>query len=71
MVVTTLVMGPAGADDAAGNDTTINAGGFGGNMSGFHDVVDSSDAAMDPPAIWITNAFDRSPMRGVLHGTMH
>ncbi|MBU6276736.1 MAG: c-type cytochrome [Planctomycetes bacterium] len=36
-------------------------GGFYGNMFGYHDVTDSSDAAMAPPAFWITNAFDRSP----------
>jgi putative heme-binding domain-containing protein len=39
----------------------VRPGGFYGNMFGYHDVTDSSDAAMDPPAVWITNAFDRSP----------
>jgi hypothetical protein len=39
----------------------VRPGGFYGNMYGFHDVTDSSDAAMAPPAFWITNAFDRSP----------
>ncbi|MFO0868095.1 MAG: DUF6797 domain-containing protein [Pirellulales bacterium] len=34
---------------------------FFGNMFGYHDVTDSSDAAMRPPLCWITNAFDRSP----------
>ena len=34
---------------------------FYGNMLGYHDVKDSSDAAMGPPLCWITNAFDRSP----------
>jgi hypothetical protein len=34
---------------------------FYGNMLGYHDVTDSSDAAMEPPLCWITNAFDRSP----------
>ena len=34
---------------------------FYGNMFGYHDVMDSSDAAMEPPLCWITNAFDRSP----------
>ncbi len=34
---------------------------FYGNMLGYHDVTDSSDAAMVPPLCWITNAFDRSP----------
>jgi hypothetical protein len=39
----------------------VRPGGFYGNMFGFHDVTDASDAAMEPPAFWITNAFDRSP----------
>ncbi len=39
----------------------VRPGGFYGNMFGYHDVTDSSDAAMAPPACWITNAFDRSP----------
>ena len=39
----------------------VRAGGFYGNMFGYHDVVDASDTAMEPPAFWITNAFDRSP----------
>lgn len=34
---------------------------FYGNMLGYHDVTDPSDAAMEPPLCWITNAFDRSP----------
>jgi len=34
---------------------------FYGNMFGWHDVQDSSDAAMEPPLCWITNEFDRSP----------
>lgn len=34
---------------------------FYGNMLGYHDVKDSSDAAMVPPLCWITNTFDRSP----------
>jgi putative heme-binding domain-containing protein len=34
---------------------------FHGNMLGWHDGVDASDAAMEPPLCWITNAFDRSP----------
>ncbi len=34
---------------------------FYGNMLGYHDVTDDSDAAMVPPLCWITNAFDRSP----------
>lgn len=34
---------------------------FYGNMLGYHDVTDSSDAAMVPPLCWITNKFDRSP----------
>jgi len=39
----------------------VRPGGFYGNMLGYHDVTDESDAAMAPPAFWITNAFDRSP----------
>jgi len=39
----------------------VRPGGFYGNMLGFHDITDASDAAMEPPAVWITNAFDRSP----------
>jgi len=39
----------------------VSEGGFYGNMFGYHDVTDSSDAAMDQPLCWITNAFDRSP----------
>lgn len=34
---------------------------FYGNMFGYHDVVDESDQAMEPPLCWITNKFDRSP----------
>ena len=34
---------------------------FYGNMYGYTDVTDDSDAAMQPPLCWITNAFDRSP----------
>jgi putative heme-binding domain-containing protein len=39
----------------------VHPGGFYGNMFGFHGITDASDAAMEPPAVWITNAFDRSP----------
>ena len=39
----------------------VKAGGFYGNMFGYHDVTDESDAAMEQPLAWITNAFDRSP----------
>lgn len=39
----------------------VHKGGFYGNMFGYHDVVDSSDEAMQQPLCWITNAFDRSP----------
>lgn len=39
----------------------VREGGFYGNMFGYHDVTDTSDAAMQPPLCWITNAFDRSP----------
>jgi hypothetical protein len=39
----------------------VRPGGFYGNLFGWTDVTDESDAAMEPPAFWITNAFDRSP----------
>jgi len=39
----------------------VEPGGFYGNMYGYHDVTDEADEAMDPPLVWITNAFDRSP----------
>ena len=39
----------------------VKRGSFHGNMWGYHNVVDKSDAAMAPPVCWITNAFDRSP----------
>ena len=39
----------------------VKLGGFYGNMWGYHDVTDPSDAAMEPPVCWITNDFDRSP----------
>lgn len=39
----------------------VRPGGFYGNMWSWTDVADKSDAAMEPPACWITNAFDRSP----------
>lgn len=34
---------------------------FYGNLWGYTDVTDESDAAMEAPLCWITNAFDRSP----------
>lgn len=37
------------------------AGEFYGNMWGYHEVTDPSDALVRPPLCWITNAFDRSP----------
>jgi hypothetical protein len=39
----------------------VTPGKFYGNMFGYHDVADSSDAAMEQPLCWITNALDRSP----------
>jgi putative heme-binding domain-containing protein len=39
----------------------VEIGSYHGNFWGYHDIVDSSDAAMKPPVCWITNAFDRSP----------
>lgn len=46
------------------NWVTADPGGqpkFYGNMLGYHDVKDPSDAAMEPPLCWVDNAFDRSP----------
>jgi hypothetical protein len=39
----------------------VRPGGFYGNLWGWTEITDESDAAMEPPACWITNAFDRSP----------
>jgi hypothetical protein len=39
----------------------VREGGFYGNMFGYHEVTDASDAAMEQPLCWITNSFDRSP----------
>ncbi len=39
----------------------VEKGGFYGNMLGYTDVTDTSDAAMKQPLCWITNDFDRSP----------
>jgi hypothetical protein len=39
----------------------VKPGGFYGNMFGYSDVTDSSESAMQPPMVWITNAKDRSP----------
>ncbi|MFO0936364.1 MAG: hypothetical protein U0798_07630 [Gemmataceae bacterium] len=39
----------------------VEKGGFYGNMWGYTDVTDTSDAAMKQPLCWITNNFDRSP----------
>ena len=39
----------------------VKSGGFYGNMFGYTDVTDTSDSAMEPPMVWITNAKDRSP----------
>ncbi len=39
----------------------VRRGGFYGNMFGYHDRTDFSDAAMQQPLAWLTNAFDRSP----------
>ncbi len=39
----------------------VERGGFYGNMFGFTEQTDTSDAAMKQPLAWITNAFDRSP----------
>ena len=39
----------------------VRPGRFYGNLWGSTDVTDPSDAAMEPPLCWITNAVDRSP----------
>jgi putative heme-binding domain-containing protein len=39
----------------------VEKGGFYGNLWGYTDIKDTSDAAMKQPLCWITNAFDRSP----------
>jgi mono/diheme cytochrome c family protein len=39
----------------------VKRGGFYGNMYGYSSVTDSSDSAMQPPMVWMTNAKDRSP----------
>ena len=52
---------PGGALDAEEPDQLVEPGGFYGNMWGYTDVTDTSDAAMEQPLCWITNAFDRSP----------
>lgn len=39
----------------------VRKGGFYGNLWGFTDVTDPSDAAMEQPLCWVTNEFDRSP----------
>jgi putative heme-binding domain-containing protein len=39
----------------------VTKGGFYGNMWGYTDITDTSDAAMKQPLCWVTNEFDRSP----------
>jgi mono/diheme cytochrome c family protein len=39
----------------------VKPGGFYGNMFGYTSISDESDAAMQPPMVWITNNKDRSP----------
>ena len=39
----------------------VKTGGFYGNMTGYTDVTDESDSAMEQPMVWITNNKDRSP----------
>jgi putative heme-binding domain-containing protein len=39
----------------------VRPGGFYGNLWGFTDITDTSDAKVKPPICWITNEFDRSP----------
>ena len=53
--------GSGGILDPKNRINHVKAGGFYGNMWGYHDVTDPSDRAMEPPVCWITNKFDRSP----------
>lgn len=39
----------------------VKPGGFYGNMYSYGAPADKSDAAMQPPMVWMTNAKDRSP----------
>jgi glucose/arabinose dehydrogenase/mono/diheme cytochrome c family protein len=39
----------------------VKVGGFYGNMFGYTSVTDTSDSAMEPPMVWVTNDKDRSP----------
>ena len=39
----------------------VKPGGFYGNMFGYTERTNTSDSAMEPPMVWITNAKDRSP----------
>jgi cytochrome c5 len=39
----------------------VHAGGFYGNMFGYHDRTSSADSDMEQPLVWITNEMDRSP----------
>ena len=39
----------------------VEEGGFYGNMWGYGAPVDSSDAAMEPPLMWVDQKHDRSP----------
>jgi len=39
----------------------VKKGGFYGNMFGYTTVKDTSDEAMEPPMVWVTNNMDRSP----------
>jgi hypothetical protein len=57
----------------------VTPGGFYGNLFGYTFVTDTSDAAMQPPLVWITNEMDRSPAElvrvpvsewGILGGTL-
>jgi mono/diheme cytochrome c family protein len=39
----------------------VKPGGFYGNLYGYTSITDTSDSAMEPPMVWITNDKDRSP----------
>lgn len=39
----------------------VHAGGFYGNLFGYHDRTSNADSEMEQPLVWITNDMDRSP----------
>jgi glucose/arabinose dehydrogenase len=39
----------------------VTKGGFYGNYMGYHNKKSSADSEMEPPLVWLTNKFNRSP----------